>query len=162
MEALNDGIDNMKEMFGMDSEQTSKLTDAVMQTEQPMNDIRISDYILVIHDNKKNVETDHKGALNLKKLKSLNTSNETKRLLELQDNHTKRAIKLTKEEAETILIDLQKRNSDLMFEMVYNHRDIIKKAYYFGLKKTPNYTPKELKDTNPGYPHSYYSFKLIN
>lgn len=160
MEALNDGIDYIKEMFGMETEQTSKLTDAVMQTEQPMNNTRIFEYILKEKANKQNVRNNNKGALNLKKLKSLNISNEIKRLLELQGNHAKRAIKLTKDNAETILIDLQERNSDWMFEMVYN--DKIEKAYYFRLRNNPNYTTKELIDSKPDYPHSYYYFKPRN
>lgn len=57
MEALNDGIDYMKEMFDkisiMETVQTSKLTDAVVQTEQPMDNTTIFDYILVKQVNKK-------------------------------------------------------------------------------------------------------------
>ena len=81
METLNDGIDYMKEMFDkmstiMETEQTSKLTDAIMQTEQPMDNTRIFDYILVKQVNKKN--KNNIGILKLRELKSLNASNETK------------------------------------------------------------------------------------
>ena len=157
MEALNAGIDYIKEMFGVESEQTSKFTDAVMQTEQPMDNTRIFNYILVKQVNKKNA--DNKGILKLDRLKSLNTSNETKRLLEQQDNHdnhVKTALPMPKKNAIKILVDLQKRNSDWMFEMVYNDKK--KVAYYFRLKKSPNYTTKELIDGKPDFPHNYYSF----
>ena len=159
METLNDGIDYMKEMFDkmstiMETEQTSKLTDAIMQTEQPMDNTRIFDYILVKQVNKKNA--DNKGILKLDTLKSLNASNETKRLLEQQDNHNnhaKIAFPMNVKNAINILKDLQKRNSGWMFEMVYNDKK--KVAYYFRLKNSP----KDLVDGNPRYPHNYYSFE---
>ena len=134
MEALNVVIDSVKEMFGMETKQTSKFTDAGIQTEQSMDNTRIFDYILVKEVNKKNA--DNKGILKLDRLKSLNTSNETKRLLAQQDNHdnhVKTALSMLKKNARNILVDLQERNSDWMFEMVYNDR--IEKAYYFRLKK---------------------------
>ena len=157
MEALNVVIDSVKEMFGMETEQTSKFTDAGIQVELEMDNTRIFNYILVKQVNKKNAN--NKGILKLDTLKSLNASNETKRLLEQQDNHdnhVKTALPMPKKNAINILVDLQKKNSDLMFEMIYNDKKKI--AYYFKLK-TLNYTPKELIDGNTRYPHSYYSFE---
>ncbi len=155
MEALNDGFYYMKEMFGVESEQTRKFTDVATQTEPQKDNTRIFDYILVKQVNKKN--KNNIGILKLHTLKSLNASNETKRLLAQQDNHDNpanmMAFPMNIKNAINILVDLQKRNSDWMFEMVYNDR--IERVYYFKLKKSP----KELIDAIPRCPHSYYSFE---
>lgn len=146
--------EKLREISVLDTEQT----DGTTQTELQTDNTRIFDYILVKQVNKKNV--DNKGILKLDRLKSLNTSNATKQLLEQQDNHdnhAKTAFPMNIKNAIKILVDLQKRNSDWMFEMIYNDKK--KVAYYFRLKKSPNYTTKELIDGNSDYPHNYYSFE---
>ena len=146
--------EKLREISILDTEQT----DGTTQTEPQTENTRIFDYILVKQVNKKNA--DNKGILKLDRLKSLNTSNETKLLLEQQDNHdnsAKTAFPMNVKNAIKILEEKKKRNSDWMFEMVYNDKK--KVAYYFRLKKSPNYTTKELIDGKPDFPHNYYSFE---
>ena len=72
-----------------------------------------------------------------------------------QDNHKSCQDSISNEckECYKYIKDLEKRNSDWMFEMVYNDKK--KVAYYFRLKNSP----KDLVDGNPRYPHNYYSFE---